>query len=177
MHAFRVGGSDRWEFLIAGDVCRQVAEAEAHAAKIETVVSPEAWRCSPLPNPNPSPNPNPKPNSPPPNPRPYPRPFAPILTFTITATPLHPALSTLVSAPPPPPNHPPRLVSAHYDGEPRGEGCMLLGSLSAGSLDPGEQGVSPSLADCLVSYELLQLQRKQQSQLLLNAPFHEAHIS
>ena len=68
-------------------------------------------------------------------------------------------------------------MSAHYEGEPRGEGCMLLGSLSAGSLDPGEQGVSPSLADCLVSYELLQLQRKQQSQLLLNAPFHEAHIS
>ena len=33
------------------------------------------------------------------------------------------------------------------------------------------------MADCLVSYELLQLQRKQQSQLLLNAPFHEAHIS
>ena len=47
VHAFRVGGSDRWEFLIAGDVCRQVAEAELHAAKIETVVSPEAWRCSP----------------------------------------------------------------------------------------------------------------------------------
>ena len=53
---------------------------------------------------------------------------------------------------------------------------MLLGSLCAGTPDPGEQGVSPALADCLVSYELLLLQRKQQSQLLLNATFHEARI-
>lgn len=42
-----MGGSDRWEFLIAGDVCRQVAEAEGHAKSVETVVSPEAWRCTP----------------------------------------------------------------------------------------------------------------------------------
>ena len=74
------------------------------------------------------------------------------------------------------PPHLSRLVSAHYEGEPRGEGCMLLGSLCAGTPDPGEQGVSPALADCLVSYELLLLQRKQQSQLLLNATFHEARI-
>ena len=53
---------------------------------------------------------------------------------------------------------------------------MLLGSLCAGTPDPGEQGVSPALADCLVSYELLLLQRKQQSQLLLNATFHEARL-
>ena len=46
VHAFRVGGPGRWEFIIAGDVCRQVAEAEGHAAKIETVVSAEAWRCA-----------------------------------------------------------------------------------------------------------------------------------
>ena len=47
VHAFRVGGAERWEFLLAGDVCRQVAEAEVHAAKVETVVSPEAWRRAP----------------------------------------------------------------------------------------------------------------------------------
>ena len=99
VHAFRVGGAERWEFLLAGDVCRQVAEAEVHAAKVETVVSPEAWR----------------------------------------------------------------LVCAHYEGEPRGEwaggeGPVLLGGLRAATHDPGERGVSAALSECLVAYELLQLQ-------------------
>jgi hypothetical protein len=89
-----------------------VAEAEGHAGKIETIVSPEAWR----------------------------------------------------------------LVSSYYDGEARGDGCMLLQQLSAAQVDPGEQGVSDTLADCLVAYELLTLQRKQQSQLLLNAHHHEAPL-
>ena len=44
VHAFRVGTAKRWEFLIAGDVSRQVAVAEQKAGKVETVISPEAWR-------------------------------------------------------------------------------------------------------------------------------------
>ena len=49
---------------------------------------------------------------------------------------------------------------------------MLLGGLRAATHDPGERGVSAALSECLVAYELLQLQRKQQSQLMLNAAFH-----
>ena len=38
-----MGHKDRWEFLIAGDPMRQVAEAKALAKLGETIVSPEAW--------------------------------------------------------------------------------------------------------------------------------------
>ena len=36
---------------LAGDVCDQVARAEQFAGKVETVVSPEAWRCAHNPRP------------------------------------------------------------------------------------------------------------------------------
>jgi class 3 adenylate cyclase/tetratricopeptide (TPR) repeat protein len=43
VHAFRVGGVlERWEYVVAGDPLRQVAEAEHNAAPGETIVSPEA---------------------------------------------------------------------------------------------------------------------------------------
>ena len=115
VHAFRVGGAERWEFLLAGDVCRQVAEAEVHAAKVETVVSPEAWRrapciatCLPI-----------SPSISVYLPRrggelhcltPTPVPHYPLTRAGVRALPSHP-LSWLVCAHYPP--TPPRLVSAH----------------------------------------------------------------
>ena len=216
MHAFRVGGAARWEFLLAGDVCRQVAEAEVHAAKVETVVSPEAWRCAPgistyLPT---SPAISlylPRrggalhcltltPVPPTPLPRLVSAHYPPTLCPGRCAcpTPLPPAWWPRTTPPPlprlvsahyhPPPTHAgvralpptlPRLVAAHYEGEPRGEwtggaGPMLLRRLAAGVQDPGARGVGAALREHLVCDELLQLQRKQQSQLLLNAAFHEA---
>ena len=108
-------------------------------------LSPEAWKRAALPNPYPS--------------TPYP----------------YPGWCALTS----PPTPQPRLVCAHYEGEPRGEwaggeGPVLLRGLRAATHDPGARGVSAALSECLVAYELLQLQRKQQSQLMLTAAFHEA---
>ena len=43
VYAFRVGGVlERWEYLVAGDPLRQVAEAEHTAGPGETIISPEA---------------------------------------------------------------------------------------------------------------------------------------
>ena len=43
VQAFRVGGVlERWEYVVAGDPLRQVAEAERHAGAGETILSPEA---------------------------------------------------------------------------------------------------------------------------------------
>ena len=44
LSGFRVGNTSRWEFLVAGDPLRQVAEAESCAALGEAVVAAEAWR-------------------------------------------------------------------------------------------------------------------------------------
>jgi class 3 adenylate cyclase/tetratricopeptide (TPR) repeat protein len=43
VYAFRVGGElERWEYVVAGDPLRQVAEAEHTAGPGETIISPEA---------------------------------------------------------------------------------------------------------------------------------------
>ena len=123
-HSFRIGSAERWEFMFAGDVNRQVAEAEGHAKLRETVVSPEAWR----------------------------------------------------------------LVSSVCVGEPRGSstdgggggggggGNMLLCGLAPNCPDPGALGAAPELRAALVCDELLTLQRKQTSQLVLSAATHEAPL-
>jgi class 3 adenylate cyclase len=42
VYAFRVGGVlERWEYVVAGDPLRQVAEAEHNAGPGETIISPE----------------------------------------------------------------------------------------------------------------------------------------
>ena len=163
-------------------MCRQVAEAEVHAAKVETVVSPEAWRRAPGTSTY----------------LPY-LPLSPAISLYLPrrggalhcltpqphypSTPLPPLVSAHYPLPRPgvrslPPTPLPRLVAAQYEGEPRGEwaggaGPMLLRRLAAGAHDPGARGVGAALREVLVCDELLQLQRKQQSQLLLNAAFHE----
>ena len=143
-------------------------------------LSPEAWRRAALPNPNAS--------------APYPPTAAGVRALPShplpgpVCLPYPPAPRLVAAHYPPPPTHAgvralpptlPRLVAAHYEGEPRGEwtggaGPMLLRRLAAGVQDPGARGVGAALREHLVCDELLQLQRKQQSQLLLNAAFHEA---
>jgi CRP-like cAMP-binding protein/tetratricopeptide (TPR) repeat protein len=43
LHAFRVGTIEHSEFLVAGDLIRQIGDAEGCAARRQTVLSPEAW--------------------------------------------------------------------------------------------------------------------------------------
>jgi len=72
-----------------------------------------------------------------------------------------------------------RLVATKCVGEPRGspaEGNMLLCGLAPNCPDPGAHGAAPQLRAALVCDELLTLQRKQTSQLVLTAATHEAPL-
>ncbi|CAM9651384.1 unnamed protein product, partial [Heterosigma akashiwo] len=43
LFGYYVGTEDRWEYLIAGDVMRQIAESESEATHGQTIASPEQW--------------------------------------------------------------------------------------------------------------------------------------